>query len=114
MKKRPFLIASLTLGGIFIFFLLVVFTAGFIKSGSVVVSVGDKIGILEVEGAIVDARRLTEQIVEFKDRHNIKAVVLRINSPGGSVGPSQEMYAELKLLAAAKPLIVSKSPLLQR
>ncbi len=107
MKKRPFLFASLTVGGIFIFFVLVVFAAGLVKSGKVVVSVGDKIGVLEVEGTIVDARLLVEQVIDFKKSNNIKAVVLRIDSPGGGVGPSQEMYEELKLLAKTKPLIVS-------
>ena len=107
MKKRPFLLASLTVGGIFLFFLLVVITAGMFRTGSVVVSVGDKIGILEVEGTIVDARRLIEQIEEFRDRNAIKAVVVRIDSPGGGVGPSQEIYAELKRLAEEKPVIVS-------
>jgi len=106
MKKRPFLLASLTVGGIFLFFLLVVFTAGLFRTGSVV-SVGDKIGVLEVEGAIVDARLLVEQIVAFRDRNNIKAVVVRVDSPGGGVGPSQEIYAELKLLAKKKPLVIS-------
>ena len=107
MKKRPFLLASLTVGGIFLFFLLVVITAGMFRTGSVVVSVGDKIGILEVEGTIVDARRLIAQIEEFRDRNAIKAVVVRIDSPGGGVGPSQEIYAELKRLAEEKPVIVS-------
>ena len=107
MKKRPFLMASLTVGGVFLFFLLVVFSAGLLSTGSVVVSVGDKVGILEVEGTIVDARRMVAQIEEFRDRSNIKAVVIRIDSPGGGVGPSQEIHAELKLLAKEKPLIVS-------
>jgi len=107
MKKRPFLMASLTVGGIFLFFLLVVLTAGLFRTGSVVVSVGDKIGILAVEGAIVDSHLIVKQIEDFRDRSNIKAVVIRIDSPGGGVGPSQEIYAELKYLAAEKPLIVS-------
>ncbi len=107
MRKRPFLLASLTLGGIFLFFLLVIFASGMINSGSVVVSVGEKIGVLEVNGAIVDAHRLNEQIADFRDRDNVKAVVLRVDSPGGGVGPSQEMYEELKLLAESKPLVVS-------
>ena len=106
MKKRPFLLASLIVAGIFVFFVLVVFTAGQFQAGSVV-SVGDKIGILEVEGAITDSRLLVEQIVDFRDRNNIKAVVVRIDSPGGGVGPSQEIYAELKQLAKEKPLVVS-------
>jgi len=87
MKKRPFLIASLAVAGTFIFFLLVVLTAGVFRTGSVVVSVGDKVGILEVEGPIVGSRWMIDQIKEFSDRSNIKAVVVRIDSPGGGVGP---------------------------
>ncbi len=107
MKKRPFLIATMTVGGIFLFFLLVIIAAGWFSGRSMVVSVGDKIGVLEVEGAITDARRLVQQIDDFRDESNIKAIVVRINSPGGGVGPSQEIYAELKQLAAQKPVIIS-------
>jgi len=106
MKKHPFLIASLVVAGVFTFFLLVVFTAGMFRTGSVV-SVGDKLGILEVAGSIVDSRQMIEQIKEFRERSNIKAVVIRIDSPGGGVGPSQEIYSELKRLAEEKPLVVS-------
>lgn len=107
MKKRPFLMATLTVGGIFLFFLLVVFTAGLFQTGSVVVSVGDKIGILEIEGKITESLPVLDQIKGFRDQRAVKAVVLRINSPGGAVGPSQEIYAELKRLAEEKPVIVS-------
>ncbi|RLB63447.1 MAG: signal peptide peptidase SppA [Deltaproteobacteria bacterium] len=107
MKKRPFLMASLTVAGIFVFFLLVVFTSGVLRTGSSLVSMSDKIGILEVEGPIADSTLLLAQIKKFRDHDNIKAVVARIDSPGGGVAPSQEIYAELKLLAAEKPLVVS-------
>ncbi len=98
--------ASLTIAGVFVFFLLVVMTAGMIRTGSVV-SVSDNIGILEVEGPIADSTLLIKQIKEFRDQKNVKAVVVRIDSPGGGVAPSQEIYSELKLLGAEKPLIVS-------
>ncbi|MDB4470653.1 signal peptide peptidase SppA [Deltaproteobacteria bacterium] len=107
MKKRPFLLASMTIGAIFLFFLLVVFTSGMLSGRSVVVPVGEKIGVLEVYGTIVDAQKLIEQIDDFRDNNSVKAVVLRIDSPGGGVAPSQEIYAELKRLAEDKPLIVS-------
>jgi protease-4 len=107
MKKRPFLMASLTVAGVFVFFLLVVVTSGVFRTGSVLVSITDKIGILEVEGPIADSTLLLAQIKEFREQDNIKAVVARIDSPGGGVAPSQEIYAELKLLAAEKPLVVS-------
>ncbi len=99
--------ASLTVGGIFAFFLLAVLAAGFISGDSVAVSVGDKIGVLEVEGPIGDSRQLVEQIDDFRDHSNVKAVVVRIDSPGGGVAPSQEIYSELKLLAAEKPVVIS-------
>ncbi|SHI58334.1 signal peptide peptidase A. Serine peptidase. MEROPS family S49 [Malonomonas rubra DSM 5091] len=97
----------MTISAIFLFFLLVVFTAGMLSGGRSVVPVGEKIGVLEVRGAIFDARQMTAQIDEFRDNSSVKAVVLRIDSPGGGVAPSQEIYAELKQLAKEKPLIVS-------
>lgn len=106
MKNRPFFMASVTIGVIFLFFLLVVFAAGMV-SGYSVVPVGEKIGILEVRGTIVDARQLIEQIADFRDSNGIKAVVLRVDSPGGGVAPSQEIHAELTRLAQEKPLIIS-------
>ena len=107
MKKRPFLMASMTIGAIFLFFLLVVFTAGMFSGRGNVVPGGKQLGVLEVYGAIFDAQRLAEQINDFRTDDSIKAVVLRIDSPGGGVAPSQEIYAELKRLAAEKPLVVS-------
>lgn len=107
MKKRPFLLASATLGGVFLFFLLVLVTAGYLRSGLMIVPGGDKIGIIEIDGAIVDAGRVIRRIDEFRHQSSIKAVILRINSPGGGVAPSQEIYTELKRLAQEKPLIVS-------
>jgi len=107
MKKRPFLMASMTIGAIFLFFLLAVLITGMLTGRSVVVPVGDKVGILEVRGKIIDAQQLIEQISEFRDSRAIKAVVLRIDSPGGGVAPSQEIHAELKRLAEEKPLVVS-------
>ncbi len=71
------------------------------------VSVGQKIAVLEILGPIEDSRGVIEQIRDYRERRAIKAVVMRIDSPGGGVGPSQEIYAELKKLAAEKPLVVS-------
>lgn len=107
MKKRPFLLAFLTVGGIFLFFLLVILTAGLLRSDSRMMPVGDKIGVLQVSGTIVEPRGLIERIERFRKQGAIKAVVLRINSPGGGVGPSQEVHAALVRLAESKPLIVS-------
>lgn len=65
------------------------------------------VGYLEVKGPIIDGEETIKQIHELKKRSNVKAVVFRIDSPGGVVGPSQEIYQEMKKLAAAKKVVVS-------
>lgn len=107
MKKRPLLMASLTIGAMFLFFLLVVLVAGTWRGHSELVAVGKKIGIIEVLGPIEDSKLLIEQIHDFRDSGSIKAIILRIDSPGGGVGPSQEIYSEVRKLATEKPVIVS-------
>ena len=107
MKKRPFLLASLTIGAIFLCFSLIVLAVGVLSGRSLVMPLGDKIGILEVRGTIIDAQLIVDQVDNFRQNNAIKAVVLRIDSPGGGVAPSQEIHAELTRLAKEKPLIVS-------
>jgi protease-4 len=51
---------------------------------------------LDLDGLIVDTRDLVESLRKSRKDDNIKGVLLRINSPGGVVGPSQELWAELK------------------
>ena len=72
-------------------------------------SLGDKIGIVKVDGVILDSIEINRQIREFSERSDIKAVVIRINSPGGSVAPSQEIYSEIKRLRERKKVVASMS-----
>ncbi len=69
--------------------------------------VGEKIALLKVEGTIVDSEKLIEYLKSYRKDSSIKAVVLRVNSPGGAVAPSQEIYEEVKKLAATKVVVVS-------
>ncbi|MCD4688678.1 MAG: signal peptide peptidase SppA [Desulfuromonadaceae bacterium] len=110
MKKRPFLMALLTLGAIFVFFLLLIVVVGKMSGQSGRSSrfvYGDKVGYITIAGAITTSEKIVEQIVDFKEDSSVKAIVLRINSPGGSVSPSQEIYDEVKAAAALKPVVVS-------
>lgn len=93
-----------------IIFILVfiIFVASFMI-GIVGQGFGDKIGIVEIEGVIADGKDAMEDIVRFKEDDDIRGVIVRINSPGGSVGPSQEIYHELKKLAAKKKVYISAS-----
>lgn len=107
MKKRPFLLASMLIGGTFFFFILVFVAAGYFRSGTLLPTSSKQIGVLEIIGTISDEQVIIGHIDHFRDNSAVKAIVLRINSPGGAVGPSQEIYHELKKLAQNKPVIVS-------
>lgn len=68
---------------------------------------GEAVGVVEIEGAIVDARDTIEYIRRFRKDEDIKAIVVRINSPGGAVGPSQEIYREIRKTIETKKVVAS-------
>lgn len=73
----------------------------YISSGS-----GDKIAIVEINDVIMDSEKPVEQIKKFREDKSIKAIVLRINSPGGGVAASQEIYEEVKRTRDSGKIIV--------
>src|ERR1043166_8862897 len=68
---------------------------------------GDSIGVVQVEGTINDSRDIIEALKQFGDSSGVKAIVLRIDSPGGAVAPTQEIYEEIEKLKKKKPVIAS-------
>lgn len=70
-------------------------------------SSGGNIGIVEVTGPILSSREIIEQIRDFRENRNIKAIIVRIDSPGGGIGPSQEIYRELMKTRESKHLVAS-------
>jgi protease-4 len=74
-------------------------------------SEGSGVGLVEVNGMIVDSKEPIRQLRHFLKKDSVKAVVLRIDSPGGVVGPSQEIYEEVRKLAARKKVVVSMGSL---
>jgi protease-4 len=67
----------------------------------------DAVGIISIVGQIADCEHVLKQLGEFRKDDAIKAIVLRIDSPGGGVAPSQEIYHEVIRTAAQKPVITS-------
>ncbi|MFA7383597.1 MAG: signal peptide peptidase SppA [Desulfurivibrionaceae bacterium] len=65
------------------------------------------IGVIEVKGVILEAEETIEHLVAFREEPKIKGIVLRIDSPGGAVGASQEIYDEVRRTKAIKPVVVS-------
>src|SRR5437870_5434166 len=56
---------------------------------------GERVAVIRIEGVIMDSRETIEELRRFRDNPSIKAVVLRIDSPGGGVVPSQEIRTEV-------------------
>jgi len=65
------------------------------------------IGVVEIVGVIASSKEVSRQIKLFRDDPAIKAIVLRIDSPGGGVGPSQEIYREIIKAKEVKKVIAS-------
>ncbi len=69
--------------------------------------IGEKIAIVRIEGPIVSSRSAIEELRKYRKDSSVKAIVLRVDSPGGAVGPSQEIYEEVGKLMKIKPVVVS-------
>lgn len=61
-----------------------------------------KIAVIPIEGVLADARKILDQIEQYRDREDVKAFVFRIDSPGGTVVAAQEVYAEIRKLKGRK------------
>lgn len=68
---------------------------------------GERVRVVRIEGTILDPRRTVEKLQEALSDSDIKAVVLRIESPGGAVGASQEIYEAVRALDTVKPVVAS-------
>ena len=66
-----------------------------------------RVALVRIEGPIMDSRDTVDEIKDYVKDNSIKAIILRIDSPGGAVAPSQEIYEEVKKAAADKKVVVS-------
>jgi protease-4 len=102
----------------YLFFLLISFTiftgltlgimamAAWIGNASVDFG-GEAVGVVEIEGAIADSRDILQNLRRFREDEDIKAIVVRIDSPGGAVGPSQEICREIRKTVGTKKVVAS-------
>ena len=111
MKKHPLLMALLIVGAIFLFFVILALLVSRHSGRGARFALGDKIGIIEITGVITSAEDVIEDLRDFREDSTIKAIVLRIDSPGGSVAPSQEIHDAVKKAVDIKPVVVSMGSL---
>lgn len=65
----------------------------------------DKVAVVTVKGLISDSKSVIEQIHDAEESSGVKAIVIRINSPGGGVGASQEIYREVTKIKDKKVVV---------
>lgn len=95
-------------GGAFFLFLLAVFALLYItlrpagEESTSVFGGGDKIGVVDLEGLIVTPEVVVRQLKRFGDDDSIKAIILHINTPGGGVAATEEIYQEVRRIEQEK------------
>ena len=106
MKKRSIITLIVVFGGLFLGLLVFIGVLVMVFSPDV----GETepgIGVVEVDGTIMESEEILEDLARFRDDDNIEAVVVRINSGGGAVAPSQEIFHGVRRVAEEKPVAVS-------
>ncbi|PYX12500.1 MAG: signal peptide peptidase SppA, partial [Acidobacteria bacterium] len=88
-------------GGAFFLFVLAVFTLVYLtlrtnEESTAFRGFGNKIGVVDLEGVIITPKTVVDQLKKFGDDDSIKAIILHVNSPGGGVAASEEIYREVK------------------
>jgi protease-4 len=108
IKKRNLNPLALVLGlsaVLFAFFLIFSFVFFFVKGGNswkendkdkMFAEKGEFVAVIELKGVIMDSKKILKELKEANEDNDIKAVVLRLDTPGGAVAPSQEIYEAVK------------------
>lgn len=107
MRRHPVMLGMLILLFLGVASYFFFYKAGLYSGGNRSFSLRDKIGVVNVEGVITDSIPITEQLEEFGEDDSIVAVILRVDSPGGGVAASQEIYDAVIEFKKKKKVIAS-------
>jgi len=106
--KRPKTNSKWLWWGLGSFFALVLaFQLGIWSTDLSVGGSGKKVGIVNVVGPILSSESTVKQLEKFRERSDVSAIVVRIDSPGGLVAPTQEIYEKIKAVRMEKPVVSS-------
>jgi len=108
MKHKRIFIGLGVIVALLIFFFAILFLIGRYSGGkSSRFAFGDKIAIVEVRGVITQSSGIIEELQQYLEDDGVKAIILRIDSPGGGVGPAQEIYREIIKIKPKKKVVTS-------
>ena len=94
-------------GGVFFLFVLAVFALVYVTmhngdDKASLTSFGDKIAVVDLDGVILSPKIVVSQLKKFADDDSVKAIMIHVNSPGGGVAASEEIYREVKSSATRR------------
>jgi protease IV len=93
-------------GGAFLLFVVAVFTLVYLSFGGhdeeSFGGFGEKIAVVDLDGVILSPKQIVPQLKKFADDDSIKAIIIHVNSPGGGVAASEEIYQEVKRIRDEK------------
>jgi len=95
------------LGLLLVFIAYTIGTRSSSSGGKFSFSSRDKVAVLTIQDVIIDSDKYLESLNKIRKNNSVKALVVRINSPGGAVGPSQEIYSELQKIKEKFPVVAS-------
>ena len=106
-KRHPVLFGLLLLSLIGVAFFFLVYGMSSVKGDKAAFIAKDRIGVIPVKGVILDAKPVNDILEKFGKDDSIKAIILRIDTPGGGVGPSQEIFDKVQSVRKKKTVVAS-------
>lgn len=106
-RRHPYLFFILAVTAMIAGSTIIVSLLGMIGQNRSKLGFSEKVGVIELFGIITDSKQIIAQIKDFRENNSIKAIVVRIDSPGGAVGSSQEIYREIRKTKKVKKVIAS-------
>jgi protease-4 len=112
-RRHPYLFSFLIFSSLItiaVVSILLLVTTAMKRAGlsDLIVEPGDgKVGVVEIRGVITESKDILNLIKRFRENDDIKSIVIRIDSPGGVIGPSQEIYREIRKTTPEKKIIAS-------
>ncbi len=107
MRRKRILVGLGVIAVLMIFFFFVLFLTGRNIRKTARLAFGEKIAVVEIKGVITQSSGIIEEIQQYGEDEGVKAIILRIDSPGGGVGPSQEIHREILKVKSKKKVVTS-------
>ncbi len=111
MKRKNDLMIGIIIALVTLILIIIIMNIKSQKNASNFINIsssGKKVGVINLYGTIYSSSSIVKEIEFFEEQSSIKSVILRIESPGGVIGSSQEIYSAVKRLReSGKPIIIS-------